>query len=156
MVVRRRVRRRHDHDQRGAGSTTAAGGPATGEPIKIGVMASLTGMRRACLPGRPEGYQLEVEAFNAAGGVNGRPIELIEIDDKSDAATAVSVATKLITQDKVVALIGGLNTPAALAVEPLAEQVRDPVHQVGHPDTGLPGHKRQMGFHRQRGPGGCC
>jgi branched-chain amino acid transport system substrate-binding protein len=103
-------------------ATTAAAGPATGEPIKIGVIGSMTGTAAPAFPAIQKGYQLEVDNLNATGGINGRPIELITVDDKSDPATAVSVATKLITQDNVVALLGPLSTPCALAVAPLAEK----------------------------------
>ena len=104
--------------------TTAATttGAATGTPIKIGVIGSMTGTAAPAFPAIQKGYELEVANLNAAGGINGRPIELITVDDKSDPATAVSVATKLITQDNVVALLGPLSTPCALAVAPLAEK----------------------------------
>lgn len=107
-------------------ATTTAAGPATGEPIKVGVVGSLTGTAAPAFPAIQQGYQLEIDAFNAAGGVDGRPIQLVTVDDKSDPATAVSVATKLITQDKVVALLGPLSTPCALAVAPLAEKYQVP------------------------------
>lgn len=136
----------------GGPATSAASGPATGEPIKIGVLASLTGMAAPAFPAVQKGYQLEVAAFNAAGGVNGRPIELIEIDDKSDAATAVSVATKLITQDKVVALLGGLNTPAALAVEPLAGKYEIPFIRWDTPTLDSPATNAKWGFIASVGP----
>jgi branched-chain amino acid transport system substrate-binding protein len=135
-----------------APGTTAAGGPATGEPIKIGVLASLTGAAAPAFPAVQKGYQLEVDAFNAAGGLNGRPIQLIEVDDKSDAATAVSVATKLITQDKVVALLGGLNTPAALAVEPLAGKYEIPFIRWDTPTLDSPATNAKWGFIASVGP----
>jgi branched-chain amino acid transport system substrate-binding protein len=133
-------------------ATTGAGGPATGEPIKIGVLASLTGVAAPAFPAVQKGYQLEVDALNAAGGINGRPIQLIEVDDKSDAATAVSVATKLITQDKVVALLGGLNTPAALAVEPLAGKYEIPFIRWDTPTLDSPATNAKWGFIASGGP----
>jgi branched-chain amino acid transport system substrate-binding protein len=134
------------------GSTTTAAGGATGEPIKVGVLASLTGQAAPAFPAVQKGYQLEVAAFNAAGGLNGRPIELIEVDDKSDAATAVSVATKLITQDKVVALLGGLNTPAALAVAPLAEKYEVPFIRWDTPTLDSPVTNAKWSFIASVGP----
>jgi branched-chain amino acid transport system substrate-binding protein len=133
-------------------ATTAAAGPATGEPIKIGVLASLTGVAAPAFPAVQQGYQLEVANLNANGGINGRPIELIEVDDKSDAATAVSVATKLITQDKVVALMGGLNTPAALAVEPLAGKYEIPFIRWDTPTLDSPATNAKWGFIASVGP----
>jgi|WetSurMetagenome_2_1015567.scaffolds.fasta_scaffold20902_4 branched-chain amino acid transport system substrate-binding protein len=136
----------------GGSSTTAGGGPATGEPIKIGVLASLTGAAAPAFPAVQKGYQLEVETLNAAGGINGRPLQLIEVDDKSDAATAVSAATKLITQDKVVALLGGLNTPAALAVEPLAGKYEIPFIRWDTPTLDSPATNAKWGFIASVGP----
>ena len=107
---------------------------------------------RPAFPAVQKGYQLEVDAFNAAGGLNGRPIQLIEVDDKSDAATAVSAATKLITQDKVVALIGGLNTPAALAVEPLAGKYEIPFIRWDTPTLDSPATNAKWGFIASVGP----
>jgi branched-chain amino acid transport system substrate-binding protein len=135
-----------------AATTATTAGAATGEPIKIGVIASETGTGAPAFPAIQQGYQLEVDAFNAAGGVNGRPIQLITVDDKSDPATAVSVATKLITQDKVVALLGPLTTPAALAVEPLAEQYQVPLIRWDTPTLDSPATSAKWQFIASVGP----
>ena len=107
------------------GSTETTGAAATGEPIKIGVIASLTGTGAPPTPSILNAVQLEVDTVNAAGGIDGRPIELIIIDDKTDPATAVSVATKLITQDKVTALLGP-PTPCALRCSPWRRSTKSP------------------------------
>jgi branched-chain amino acid transport system substrate-binding protein len=133
-------------------TTVASTGPATGEPIKIGVIGSDTGVGAPAFPAIKQGYELEVEAYNAAGGLNGRPIQLISVDDKSDPATAVSVTTKLITQDKVVALIGPLTTPAALAVEPLAEKYQVPLIRWDTPTLDSPATSAKWQFIASVGP----
>ena len=86
--------------------TTAAAGPATGEPIKVGFSNSLTGPSAAPGVSVSKGANLQVEYINANGGINGRPIELLEVDDKSDVAQAQANVTKMIEQDKVLATIG--------------------------------------------------
>jgi branched-chain amino acid transport system substrate-binding protein len=86
--------------------TTAAAGPATGEPIKVGFSNSLTGPSAAPGVSVSKGANLQVEYINANGGINGRPIDLIEVDDKSDVAQAQANVTKMIEQDKVLATIG--------------------------------------------------
>jgi branched-chain amino acid transport system substrate-binding protein len=86
--------------------TTVATGPATGTPIKVGFSNSLTGPSAAPGVSVSKGANLQVEYINANGGINGRPIELIEIDDKSDNAQAQANVTKLIEEDKVLATIG--------------------------------------------------
>jgi branched-chain amino acid transport system substrate-binding protein len=118
------------------GTTTA--GPATGEPIKIGLIASLTGTAAAPMPSMQAAVDLEVETINANGGVNGRPIQIISVDDKSDPTTAVAVATKLITQDEVVAILGPLSTPPCLAVAPLCEKYQVPMLRWDTPTIEYP------------------
>lgn len=133
-------------------ATTTAAGPATGEPIKIGVIGSATGTAAPAYPAIEKGLKLEVDNLNANGGINGRPVELIIVDDKSDPATAVSVATKLITQDKVVALLGPLSTPPALAVEPLAGKYEVPIIRWDTPTLDSPATNAKWGFIASVGP----
>jgi branched-chain amino acid transport system substrate-binding protein len=138
-----------------AGSTTTAAastGPATGTPIKVGVIASETGTAAPAFPAVQQGYQLEVDALNAAGGINGRPVQLITVDDKSDPATAVSAATKLITQDNVVALLGPLSTPCALAVDPLAQKYQVPLIRWDTPTLDSPATNAKWSFIASVGP----
>ncbi|MBC7294361.1 MAG: ABC transporter substrate-binding protein, partial [Thermoleophilia bacterium] len=89
----------------GTGASTG-GGAATGEPIKLGLLMSLTGVSAAPCANVVNAVKLEVDAINAAGGVNGRPIELVVEDDKSDVTAATAAMTKLIQQDKVTAIMG--------------------------------------------------
>ena len=78
-----------------------------------------------------QGLELEVDAFNAAGGANGRPVELDVMDDKSDTSTDVANFTKMITQDNVTAVIGPLTQPGGEAIKPLAEKYGVPVLTFG-------------------------
>jgi branched-chain amino acid transport system substrate-binding protein len=97
-------------------SSSSPGTAATGEPIKVGVIVSLTGPYAGL--GEPEKNALEMELknFNDAGGANGRPIDLIYEDDGTDDAKAVAAASKLIEQDEVVAIIGPTGTGATMAI----------------------------------------
>lgn len=107
--------------QEGEGGETG-----TAEPIKIGVVVSLTGTYAGL--GEPERIALEMERdrINAAGGVNGRPIELIFEDDGTDEAKAVAAASKLIEQDKVVAIIGATGTGQTMAMRSEIDRARIP------------------------------
>jgi branched-chain amino acid transport system substrate-binding protein len=109
-------------------STTV--GPATGEPIKVGVICSLTGV--AAAPGKEvvNALKLELKTINAAGGINGRPIEFVLTDDGSDTQKGVVAATKLIQDDKVVAILGPLATFVASPVRVLAEKSQIPIIQL--------------------------
>jgi branched-chain amino acid transport system substrate-binding protein len=107
--------------------TTGAGGPATGEPIKIGLSNSLTGFSAAPGASIDKGAKLEVENINANGGINGRPLELIEYDDKSDVPTALANINKLIQGDKVFATIGPFAQFMQEAARQIAEQTQTPM-----------------------------
>ena len=113
------------------GTTVATSSAATGAPIKIGVLAAQTGEDAPAWPAVQQGIQLEADAFNAAGGANGRPVVLDILDDKSDTSTDVSDFTKMITQDNVTAVIGPLSQPGGDAIKPLAEKYGVPVLTFG-------------------------
>ncbi len=98
---------------------TTTAGPATGEPIKIGLSNSLTGAAAAPGASVEKGVNLQIETVNANGGVNGRPLELIEYDDKSDVPTAIANLNKLIQEDQVFATIG-----------PFAQFMQEPARQI--------------------------
>ncbi len=100
----------------GSTTTTESATPAAGDTIKIGAIISLTGTYAGL--GQPEKNALEMEVarINEAGGVNGRSIEVIYEDDATDEAKAVAAASKLIEQDKVVAIIGATGTGQTMAV----------------------------------------
>ncbi|MBQ9419487.1 MAG: ABC transporter substrate-binding protein, partial [Synergistaceae bacterium] len=79
---------------------------ASEAPIKIGAMYALTGANAAIGTNILRGIDFAVKMINARGGVNGRMLEVVRGDTEGDAAKARSVAEKLVTQDKVDALLG--------------------------------------------------
>lgn len=96
----------------GADSRTAESGgdradsELTGEPIRIGAIYALSGNNAAIGTNILRGIDFAVEDINAAGGVNGRPIEIIRGDTQGDGGVAREVAERLITQEKVEAIVG--------------------------------------------------
>jgi len=94
--------------------------------IKVGAVLSVTGP--ASFLGDPEKRTLDiyVEQINAAGGINGQKIELRVYDDAGDANAARTFATRLIEEDKVVAMIGGSTTGTTLAMMPVFEDAKVP------------------------------
>jgi branched-chain amino acid transport system substrate-binding protein len=94
--------------------------------VKIGAVLSVTGP--ASFLGDPEKKTLDiyVEALNAKGGVNGQKIQVITYDDGADANAARTFATRLIEEDKVVAVVGGTTTGATLAMMPAFEDAEIP------------------------------
>src|SRR6266850_3171375 len=76
------------------------------QPIRIGVSLSITGKPYSVQGGYGrEGYLLCQKHLNAQGGLLGRPVELVIYDDESDEKTAARLYEKLITEDKVDAIL---------------------------------------------------
>lgn len=101
--------------------------PALAESFKIGAVFSVTG--RTSFLGDPEKKTAEMiaEQINAAGGINGKKLELIVYDDEGDATKANLLVKKLITQDKVSVIIGPSLSGLSIAVLPLAEKYKIPL-----------------------------
>lgn len=104
-----------------------AAAQATGEPIRIGLSAAITGQFAQNGYYMRNGVTLGVNEVNAAGGVNGRPLKLyIEDDQGPNPTAAVNAMNKLVNQDEVIATIGPHNTPAVLPVLPMLAQYHVP------------------------------
>ncbi|WP_315836004.1 ABC transporter substrate-binding protein [Bradyrhizobium prioriisuperbiae] len=101
------------------------------QTIKIGSVLSVTGP--ASFLGEPEDKTLRmyVEKINAAGGVNGKKIELVLYDDGGDANKARTFATRLIEDDKVMAMVGGSTTGTTMAMIPVFEAAEVPLISLG-------------------------
>ena len=94
---------------------------AANKPIKIGVVLPLSGGFEIYGNLGVRGAKMAVAEINAAGGVlDGRPLELIIEDNKTDPKTAVEKAKKLVMRDKVVALMGPVSSAARDAMTPVA------------------------------------
>jgi branched-chain amino acid transport system substrate-binding protein len=92
-----------------------------GDPIKIGAIFAVTGP--ASFLGAPEGRtaQLFVDKFNEAGGLLGRPVQLVIKDSAGDSAKAVSMAKQLIEEEKVLAIIGPSTSGETMGIKDLCE-----------------------------------
>src|ERR1700760_1711900 len=88
-------------------------------PILIGYLPALTGPSSSTGIGINRGVQLAVDEINAAGGIDGRQIELIIRDTQSDPTKAVNGAAELAKAQKVSIVIGPGNSGESLAVVPL-------------------------------------
>ncbi|MCS7200004.1 MAG: ABC transporter substrate-binding protein [Caldimicrobium sp.] len=102
-------------------------GHTSKEPIKIGAILSITGP--ASFIGEPEKNTILMlaEQVNKGGGINGRPLEVIIEDSKSEETQAVISAKKLIEKDKVVAIIGPSTTGESMAIIPIVTQAKIPM-----------------------------
>jgi branched-chain amino acid transport system substrate-binding protein len=106
---------------------SAVGAGDTSAQVKVGAVLSVTGP--ASFLGDPEKKTLEiyVDEINAKGGVNGQKLQLVVYDDGADANAARTFATRLIEEDKVVAMVGGTTTGATMAMIPLFEEGQIPL-----------------------------
>jgi branched-chain amino acid transport system substrate-binding protein len=100
--------------------------PASNE-IKIGGNFEMTGGIANFGKQTVNGIQLAFKEINAAGGVNGKQLKLILADNKSEPAEATNAVTKLITQDKVVAVLGPVASSNVLATLQVAQDSKIPV-----------------------------
>lgn len=96
-------------------------------PIRIGALFAVTGP--AAFLGEPERNtaKMVIDEINKAGGIKGRKLELVAYDTSGDATKAVQMATKLIKDDRVVAIIGPSTTGETMAVIPVAEKLHVPL-----------------------------
>lgn len=117
----------------GAGPALAQGmgqekpAAASGEPIKVGHYGSMTGKEATFGQSTDEGIRLAIAEINAAGGINGRPLELITYDTKGESKEAGNAVTRLITSDKVTAVLGEVASGLSLAGGAVAQQYKVPM-----------------------------
>ena len=101
------------------------------ETIKIGEFASLTGKEATYGQTVNKGTRLAFEEANAAGGVLGRKLELLTEDDQSKPGESATVVKKLISRDKVVAILGELTSGRTLEAAPVAQAAKIPLVSPG-------------------------
>ena len=97
--------------------------------IKIGVVGPLTGQFAAVGQSQINGAEMMAKEINAAGGKY--TIELISEDDASNCDQSVNATVKLITKDRVAAILGACNSPCALAMIPMTERYKIPQFTFG-------------------------
>jgi branched-chain amino acid transport system substrate-binding protein len=95
-------------------------------PIKIGLNVELTGLAADLGDLSKKAADLAVEEINAAGGINGRPIDLIAEDSQSSNQGAVAATNKLINSHKVVAMVGPVKSTQMQAVSDIIKKARLP------------------------------
>ncbi len=94
------------------------------EPIKIAIIAAMSGTNAVLGDWMKKGVTLAIEEKNAAGGICGRQIQLVMYDDEADPTKSVNLAQKVATEDKVVAAWATSNSTSALADIPIFAQYK--------------------------------
>src|SRR5215203_1281413 len=85
----------------GPGGTTDSGGA-----IKVGIYGDLSGQTSSFGESTRNGALMAIDEINAAGGINGRKVEAVIEDDQGQPQQASTVVSKLVNQDKVIAILG--------------------------------------------------
>lgn len=101
-------------------------GAHAADPIKIGLVTALSGQSARAGEALTRGATIAIDEINAKGGVLGRPLELVRRDDEANPAKGLISARELIQREKVAAVIGGLDTPVALAIVPFVNGAKVP------------------------------
>ena len=97
------------------------------QTVKIGLSGPFTGGSAAMGVSMRDGVKLAVSEINKAGGVNGKPIQLIERDDEAKNELGVQIAQELINKEQVVATVGYINTGVSLASQRFYQEAEIPV-----------------------------
>src|SRR3954447_22104570 len=97
------------------------------ETFKVGEIASLTGKEAVFGQSSHKGTLLAIEGLNDAGGVAGKKIELLTEDNQSKSGESSTAARKLISRDKVVALLGEVASSRSLEMAPVAQSAKIPM-----------------------------
>ena len=106
--------------------------------LKIGFFAPESGWAAADGQSAYDAAKLAVADINKSGGVNGRQLELVNYDDASDTKQAVTIATRLVTQDKVVAVVSGSYSDQTLAAAPIFQRNGVPMLAAYAVNPGIP------------------
>ena len=96
------------------------------EPIKLGLVAALSGASAKSGEGITRGLQVAIDELNAKGGVLGRPLTLVRRDDESNPAKGQTAARELIDREGVAALFGGIDSPVSQAIVPIVNAAKVP------------------------------
>jgi branched-chain amino acid transport system substrate-binding protein len=111
----------------GCSSKATVGSKDEASTIKVGLNYELSGGVATYGQGLTNGIELAVEEINKNGGVLGKQIELVKVDNKSETSEAANVSTKLATRDKVVAILGPATSGNTKAASPAAMQNKIPL-----------------------------
>ena len=120
-----------------SGPANATGNPIDQKVVKIGFNFEETGAVASYGTSEQKGAQLAVDEINAAGGIDGKQIEVVDKDNKSETAEAASVSTNLVTQSKVAAIVGPATSGATAAAVANATQAGVPLISPSATQDGL-------------------
>jgi len=98
-----------------------------GDKVRIGVFMSLTGTTANFGISSVNGIKMAADEVNKAGGINGKQVDILVQDDRSDASEAATIVTKFVTQDQVHAILGEVASSRSIAAAPIAQNAKIPM-----------------------------
>ncbi|MED3831984.1 ABC transporter substrate-binding protein [Peribacillus frigoritolerans] len=107
-------------------SSSSGGSSKSGDTIKIGANLELSGGTASFGQSAADGLKLAIDEINKKG-IDGKKLEIVKVDNKSDAAEATSGSIKLVSQDKVVAVVGSATSTNTLAQVQVAQDNKVPL-----------------------------
>ena len=110
-----------------AGLLSSCGPKVNPNEIVIGEYGALTGAAATFGQSNHEGVLLAVDEINAAGGINGKTLRVISLDDEGKPEEAALAVTKLITEDNAQVIIGEVASSNSLAAAPICQQHQIPM-----------------------------
>ncbi len=119
---------------------SAIPGAYAADPIRIGVIAENSAISGVAIT---NGAMMAADEINAAGGINGRKVEIIDYDDHNSATDAVRAFQRAATQDHVAAVVGSYMSEVALALEPWAARLRVPFITPGAASNEITRHVKE-------------
>ena len=111
----------------GCGSSPAGDDTGDSDTIRVGLNYELSGEVATYGSNLTDGIELALEEINEAGGVLGKQIELVKVDNKSEDSEAANVSARLATRENVVALLGPATSGNTKAAIPAATQNKIPL-----------------------------
>lgn len=109
-------------DTNGDSNETSNGGSSEADTIKVGLNYELSGNVASYGTDLSDGVEMALEEINAAGGLLGKQIEVIKMDNTSDSAEAANISTRLITRENVVTILGPATSGNTKGAIPPANQ----------------------------------
>jgi branched-chain amino acid transport system substrate-binding protein len=106
--------------------------------IKIGTLGPLTGNTATYGISTKNGVEVAVDEVNKAGGINGKQVKLFSEDTRGDQTEAANAATKLIEQDKVIAIVGGVLSSETMTAGPIANDAKVVMISSSSTASGIP------------------
>ena len=127
----------------------ACGAARAVEPVRIGVSLGLTGKYAALAAMQQRGYQLWQRDINSKGGLLGRPVQIVIVDDESKPKRAAKLYKQLIKENRVDFVFGPYSSGITRAVAPVVEKADYPMLAMGASADSIwqKGYKNVFGIH---------